>query len=222
MSAPATIAIDAVVHDVERPALEAACRQLAECLEAASGGHWIVRVRFHDSASDDHIDGSPLVVASLLRDIERAHEPLEAIERRWRRELAALAATPSRTILLCTILRCLASVEDRDALLGPVERIRRLNLLAINLSHELGIGVADIDQVLAHVGARPLRTDCRLGGPAAPEIAAYAIVRRLLTLGVDSLIPPAIAERASSVHASRWSPGQVLRRLRRVDESRVA
>jgi hypothetical protein len=82
--------------------------------------------------------------------------------------------------------------------------------------------VADIDQTLAHVGARRLRTDCRLGGPAAPEIAAYAIVRRLLTLGADALIPSTIAERASSVHALRWAPGQVLRGLHRVEESPVA
>ena len=124
-------------------------------------------------------------------------------------------------IVLCTVLRCVVANGDRDELMGPLERIRRLNLLAINLSHDLGVAIADIDQMLAHVGARRARTDCRLGGAAAPEIAAYAIVRRLLTLGVDSLIPPAIAERACSVHAVRWAPGQVLRRLYR-EESGVA
>ena len=98
-------------------------------------------------------------------------------------------------ILLCTIFRHVADPAP-DVAANERERIRRLNLLAIELSHDTGAAVVDFDRVFAHLGARPLATDHTLTGRVAAEVAAHALVANILDAGLDEIVPAEIQERA--------------------------
>lgn len=231
MSNAPTLLIDAVVAESERPALLAAAEQLQESLLAASGDAWKVAVEFSSSlaavADVAGRDAPAIVVASLLPDLARDHEPLAATEARWRNGLAALAANGSAAVFLCTIFRRpdaaaseiespsaaglarLSAANETPALRAAVlERIRRLNLLAIALSHATGAGVIDIDRLFAHLGARALGTNHRLTGSLAAEVAAYAIVSSILGFGLDDLIVPEVQEQARRFQGAPWDVGR--------------
>lgn len=200
MTAPAPFLIDAVVSDSERPALLAVAEQLRDCLLAASGNPWQVVVRFRESlAAIDAQDRPAVVVASLLPELDRDDETIAATQARWHAQLSSLAGEPRSAILICTIFRHVAAptADAPDARVATRERIRRLNLLAIDLSHDTGAGVVDIDRVFSRLGARPLGTDHRLTGPVAAEVAAHAIVASILGAGLDRVMSPEIQERAA-------------------------
>jgi hypothetical protein len=221
MTSRRALLIDAVVDDAERPALVAASEQFGECLGAASGSDWQIRLRFRDSVSAiDPREPPTVAIASLLPEIARYDDSLSAIEERWREHLQSLAQYAIPAVFLCTIFRYVAANAPERNLDSPpttIERIRRLNLFAAELSHDSGAGVIDIDRVFAHLGARQLKTDYRLTGPIAAEVAAYAIVSSVLAFGLDDLIPPEIQERAREFQGSLWQIGALLnRRLSRV------
>ena len=73
--------------------------------------------------------------------------------------------------------------------LAILERIRRLNLMAIELSQASGANVIDIDGVLAFIGALPLGTDYLLASPIAAAVAGDAIVSALLGGIPDEALP---------------------------------
>lgn len=232
MNAPASLLIDAIVSDTERPALVAASEQLRECLGAASGSTWPVAVRFRDSlAAIDAHDRPTVVIASLLPELALNSEPLAATEARWREQLLSLAPMAIPAVLICTIFRRLANpgadpvatqlanpVPDRPPTRPPdsqgptLERIRRLNMLAIELSHDTGAGIVDIDRMFAHLGARPLATDHRLAGRVAAEVAAYTIVSSIVGFGLDDVISPQIQERAQQFRGDLWDVGRFIER----------
>ena len=196
----APLVIDAIVADTERPALESAADQLRECLHAATDDDWPVTLRF--CATLDAVDAHArptVVVASLLPELDATRESLAATEARWRAQLSSLPQEPRPLLLLCTVFRFVSESysDSPDVRQATRERIRRLNLLAIDLSHDTGAGVVDIDRAFSHLGARPLATDHRLTGRIAAEIAAHAIVARILGAGLDDLIPPDVQERAA-------------------------
>jgi hypothetical protein len=209
MSVAAPLLIEAVVHDVERPALVAASEQLEECLGTATDGAWPIRLSFRGSAAE--VDGPSrptIVVLSLLPEVAGNDEPLSRTEARWRERLASLAGAGIPCVLICTIFR---HVPENERSL-TIERIRRLNLLAAELSHDTGVGVADIDRVLAFLGGRALQTDYRLGGPMAAEVAAYTIVASILAAGLDDFIPPDVQDRARKYQGSIREIGALVRR----------
>lgn len=232
MNAPAPMLIDAVVDDAERAALVAASEQLSECLGAAAGSPWPVEVRFRDSLTSIVAHDRPtVVVSSLLPELVRTSEPLAATEARWREQLRSLASMAIPAVLICTIFRRLAEpvVDPAAARLatqlaspasersldsrGPtLERIRRLNLLAIELSSDTGAGIVDIDRMFAHLGARPLATDHRLTGRVAAEVAAYTIVSSIVGFGLDDAISPQIQERAQQFQGDLWDVGRFIER----------
>ena len=71
--------------------------------------------------------------------------------------------------------------------------------MAIRLSHALGVWVIDWDRALAHVGARALSCDYRLGGRLAAEVAGHQVAWALLSYGIDAA-PPQAQERAKTFH----------------------
>jgi hypothetical protein len=80
---------------------------------------------------------------------------------------------------------------------SPVlERIRRLDLMAVRLSRELGIGVVDIDRAFAHIGARALGSDYRMSGVLAAEVAGHTLAWSLLSFGLDDALDPELQEKA--------------------------
>jgi hypothetical protein len=193
MTSPAPLLIEAIVHKTERPALVAASKQLADCLAAAADGTWPIELRFRESVPPTGLrDGRAVVVTSLLLEIPGRDEPLPQTEARWRDQLLSLMETSDLSAVICTVFR---HVADRES--SPItERIRRLNLIAAELSHDTGAGVVDIDRVFSYFGARQLQTDYRLGGALAAEVAGRTVASGILAAGLDDLIPPDIQERA--------------------------
>jgi hypothetical protein len=206
MTAPPPLAIEAVVHPVERPTLVAATRQLADVLSTASGVPYSIALRFGDAlASVGRQEGRrAIIVASLQLEVPGRDEPLSETETRWRDGLSSLTAPDLASAFVCTIFRHVAG-PDRAAI---IERIRRLNLLAATLSHDTGVNVIDIDRLFALAGARKLQTDYRLGGPRAAEFAGHTIVAGILAAGLDDFFPPEIQERA------KQAQGAMLERLK--------
>jgi len=198
MTALPELVIEAVVHELERPALQRAARQLVDALSTAGGSPQSATLRFrHSLAAITPSSEHPIVVASLLREIE-TQEPLAQTEVRWRDQLLSLERLRIGSFV-CTVFRHVASSE-RPSL---VERIIRLNLLAVQLSHATGAGVIDIDRIFSYFGGRLLQTDYRLGGRIATEMAAHTIVAGILAFGLDDIIPPDVQERAQKVQAGR-------------------
>lgn len=197
MESPTPVLIAAVVDDAERPALVAASEQLSECLSAASGVLWPVGIRLLDSIAD--IQRPTVIITSLLPEVARADEPISLTEARWRRDLSKLMELAVPSVFVCTVFRFVAKQSkpgQLDARPRKLERIRLLNLLAAQLSHDIGINVIDIDSIFAHAGARQMQTDYRLAGAVAAEVAAYTIVVGILAVGLDDIIPIDVQERA--------------------------
>jgi hypothetical protein len=192
MTSPPPLAIEAFVHEAERPALAAASRQLADSLSAATGAAHSVALRFSETLPVVALGGGRrVVVGSMLVEIPGRGESLDQTEVRWRDQLAALKDPP----FLCTIFRY-AGNRESPAL---VERFRRLNFMAIHLSHATGAAVVDIDRTFGYFGARQLQTDYRLGGRLAAELAGHAIVASILAGGLDDVVPADAQERAQKV-----------------------
>jgi hypothetical protein len=203
MNSPESLGIEAVVDDTERSAVAAAADQLGEALEAATGHASPVALRFRESLTAVGPPEAPtIVIASFLPDVERLDEPIAATEARWRDGVASLG-NGFLGVFACTVFRCVNtnSLRRRDRSFPAItERIRRLNLLAAELSHDTGVGVIDIDRVFTHVGARELDTDYRLTGPMAADVAAHAIVSVLLAMALDEVATPDVQNRARHFH----------------------
>jgi hypothetical protein len=218
MAPPAPIVIDAVVADTERPAIIAACEQLHECLRVAAGRAWPIELRFRPAAAAIVTAPLPtLAIVSLLPDLARGDEPPAERAARWRAALTPLICVVP-AVFVCTIFRHVAAGGAPEAPadgIRLVERIRRLNLFAAELSHDTGAGVLDLDRVLAHIGARELQSDYRLTSRIAAEVAGHAIVAGLLAVGLDDIVPPDVQQRAQQYQGNLWGIyAYVDRRLR--------
>jgi hypothetical protein len=213
VTAPAPIVIEVAAGEPERPALLAGAQQLAESLAAATGADWPIQLRFWDPDGAITPSGSrSVVILSLVREVDR-DEPFSAIEARLRVRLTDLAGDGA-PVLVCTIFR---QVAERRTPEGSrrLDRIRRLNRMTAELSHDLGITVVDIDRAFAHIGGRVLATDYRLGGRLAAEVAGHTLVWSLLSLGLDDMISPEVQERATTFHGG-------LREINRLVSRRLA
>lgn len=192
---PAPIQIEALVDQTERQGLIAAAEQLNEALTAASGEAWPIQLRFHATLEPASLASLAVVVVSLLPALAQIDEPWPSVEARWRSLATSLMESGVSMVFLCTIFR---RTTDRATRARLVERIRRLNLLAIDLSHDLGLTVVDIDRVFAHIGGRTLQCDFRPTGPIAAEVAGYVVARAFLSAGLDEAVPPDVQERAKA------------------------
>lgn len=192
------IVIDAAIAGVERAVVAVFADQLTECLAHVSGERWQVDTRVHDDiAAIAPGDGSQVVVASLQSELDR-DDAIDAIGMRWRERIDALMPQAA-AVLLVTIARRVASPLPAiaGAAVPTIERIRRLDLLAVELSHATGASVADVDRLVAHVGARALGADHRLDNPMAAELAAWVILAALVAQGaLDAWAGDGASERA--------------------------
>jgi hypothetical protein len=194
VNAPLPIVIEAEVAETERPAILAGAQQFAEALAAATGAEWPIQLRFWTpgEAAAASAPGAVLVL-SLLPEVAR-DEPFAETESRWRTRLADLVMGAS-PVLLCTVFRHVAERRAPDGL-RILERIRRLNRMVLELSHDFGVSVVDIDRAFAHIGGRTLQTDYRLSGRLAAEVGGHSLAWTLLALGLDDVIPPEVQDRA--------------------------
>jgi hypothetical protein len=196
----------------EESVARAAALQLCDCLAAATGTRWSLSLSLPQEMPPPAKLNGAIIVDSLSRELSVRDEPIAVTRDRWRARLAAYAAAGCKMALICTIFRHVADPGERGVLL---ERIRRLNLLAAELSRETGVGVVDIDRLFALFGARWLHSDYRLSGAIAAEVAGHAIVTALFTGGLDGWVPAEVEHRAKAFHGELSDiPAIVERRLR--------
>lgn len=186
--------LQALVTMAERPIVFRAAKMLAGCLTTAGEATWSIDYAFADEIGDLDPAGPAIVITSLLQEVERLDEPWAAHEARLRELYTELSRDPERSVYVCTVFRHIDAATPRrqDRLL----RIRRLNLLAATLSHELGVLVADLDRDLADTGAQNLQTDYRLQGPYATAAAAKSLALTMLLVGLDHAVPFDAQEKA--------------------------
>lgn len=199
MSTPAQIIIAAQVDQVEQPGLIAAANQLSGCLNAASNAQaWQVHLQFHAFGTEMTVSPPPsAIIVSLLPETERIGEFIVETKARWRTYLSSLQAAGS-PVFVRTVFRHVPD-RNRDGVIMPLlEQIRRLNCMAAELSHELGVAVIDIDRAFAHIGGRVLKTDYRLAGKLASEVSGHTTVWSLLSFGLDDAIDPDLQEKAKA------------------------
>jgi hypothetical protein len=194
-----TILLQAMVGAGEAPAVSRAAELIAESLE----GGVRVEVAFLDRIEAMDATAEPrLLVTSLLGDAGDLDETWADCERRVRNRYAALVQDPGLILYVCTIFRHIGGRSPRgDRALA--RRIRGLNLLAANLSREIGLIVADFDRALADLGGAVLRTDWRLGGPHAAEACAACLASVVLQTGLDGIVSAVALDSAARSLASR-------------------
>ena len=200
MADPSPITLVALCDPVERPGLIAAAELLNECLGAASGGQaWPVRLNLLPPGSTVASETAPTaIITSLLIETLRPDEPIEATTARWRAHLQQLIGAGA-PVFVRTVFRHVQGRAADGSATPMLERIRRLNLMAAELSNELGVAVIDIDRAFAHIGGRVLQTDYRLSGVLAAEVAGQTTVWSLLSFGLDDVIDPDVQEKAKAV-----------------------
>lgn len=182
------VQLHALVTEGERPIVRSAAALLSAEI-AKAGAPFDLRCAFPRSLDDVGADGPAIVVASLLAEAEDVSEAWPAVAARLRASYGQAALRGDLRLFVCTVLRHAGpggSPEDRQA---RRIRIRRLNLLAADLSRETGLQVIDLDRALSDVGARALRTDFRLEGMLAGQAAARCIALTLLSAGLDEHAP---------------------------------
>jgi len=175
----------------EGGALMLAVEQLRQLFARADQREW----KFECDLQQGREREAPAIyIVSLLGKLDGEREPIEDVRRRLREEIRTMMNREAR-VFLCTVFRAC----EGDA--PTIERIRRLNLLVAQLSHELDCGVIDFDRTFADIGARPLQTSYNLEGRPAREVAAYAIVKTLFAAGAfDDRIPAETVDQARALH----------------------
>lgn len=215
MTGSRPILLQAVVSAAEQAAVRRAAEQLSASLGDAAGGPCPVDCAFPPDLDSVNRAAKPtILLTSLLAEVDAAGEPWPATERRLRSIYRALGADGRLIVLVSTVLRHVApgeassgaAEEIPDRILARRVRIRRLNLLAADLSRETGCLVIDIDRTLADIGAQALRTDYRLAGPYAAGAAAKAIAMTLLSAGLDDVVPVEVQEAARATIAAFQPP----------------
>jgi hypothetical protein len=186
MSDPVTISLKAVVvNGNERAAVSIAATLLENNLSVAAGEPFAVQCQFE--ASLDALKGSGeacVIIASLLTEVANHQKSWTEVESRLRESYRELTSTDGAVVFLCTVFRHVASGESADQ--SRLIRIRRLNLLAAELSRETGLFVIDLDRALADIGAIKLQTDYRLDGKHAADAVAKIIALAVVSAGLDS------------------------------------
>jgi hypothetical protein len=200
MDATTLIIIKAQVEPAEHSGLIAAAEQLSDCLNAASNTQtWKVRVQFY--ALGTNIDPSPphsAIIVSLLPETKHVTESITETKARWLTYLGGLQSI-GPPVFVRTVFRHVRDRTEDGGATNLVERIRRLNRMAVELSHELGIAVIEIDRAFAHIGGRALESDYGLTGPLAAEVSGHTTVWSLLSFGLDDIVDPGLQEKAKEL-----------------------
>lgn len=124
-----------------------------------------------------------MIITSLLSEVAHHQEPWAETESRLRQSYLDLTSADGAVVFLCTVFRHVASGESGDQ--SQLIRLRRLNLLAAELSRETGLFVIDLDRALADIGAFKLQTDYRLDGKYAADAVAKVIALAVVSAGLD-------------------------------------
>lgn len=214
---PPTIDLDVLAPlAAEHPPFQAAAGQLAHWLGTASKVNHPIKLNLRKTLDLREIGGPGAIVISLLNEVSSIHLPYADVAARWHRQAAAVIAATSRPVFYCTVFRHvpMPAHPPQGWSRAPIlERIRRLNLLAVELSQATGAGVIDIDRTLAHFGAAPLRTDYTLAGKQGAEATGDVIAGALLGAGLDDLVDAETLEKARQLHGGLEGLTKRLHRL---------
>jgi hypothetical protein len=124
--------------------------------------------------------------------------PWGDVEQDLRTSYAALCEQGD-PVMICTIFRHVEVADDPEKADQIRLRLRRLNLLATELSREYGALVIDLDRILADIGARRLQTDYRLGGAVAVDVSGKAMALSVVTNAIDAFAPVDVQDAARVV-----------------------
>lgn len=185
----------AAVTANEQAILDRAAGHLADALSRAAGESWSCPCTF--AAEPQAPDGAVLVTSLLpaLADLDR---PWPAVEQALHATYKALGESGSMVMIL-TILRHVDATEEAGRAAHLRRRIRKLNLLATELSRQYGAFVIDLDRALADVGGRHLKTDFRLGGSLAAEFASKIVALSIATNALDAFVAVKIQDKACAI-----------------------
>jgi hypothetical protein len=202
MTGKAHISIAAFVSENEQAAVRLAADHIARALSQAADAPWTCDCVFAPKMETlpRHSEAS-ITIASLLPELQAIEEPWPEAEKRLRTTCATLCKGGA-PVFLCTILRHVGRDAEPDAANALMIRIRRLNLLAAEISRETGAYVIDLDRILADIGARRLQTDYRLAGDAAAEMAGHFIALTLVENALDAFVPFEIQDAAREILTS--------------------
>jgi hypothetical protein len=209
MTASQPIVLQAVVSAAEQAAVRQAAEQLAASLTKVAGATYAVECAFPSTL--DAVDRSvrpAILLTSLVGEVDTPGEAWPATEQRLRATYKTLCDDGRLMVFISTVLRQVPTDGPSDAAMARRIRIRRLNLLAPELSRETGCFVVDVDRTLADIGAAPLKTDFRLGGPFAAAAAGKSIAMTLLSAGLDDAVPIDVQERARGLIAAYRPPSE--------------
>jgi hypothetical protein len=176
------------VTENEYAIVQEAAVRLRSLLHTADSPAWTSDVRPVPKAED--LGGEPaaaIYILSLAKQLDYPLAPWDEIAAALRLRVKVLSASGPKVVLL-TIFRHVAARDNADIERDILVRIRRLNLLAVELSNEFGVSVADLDRDFANVGGLPLATDYRLGGEAAKGMAAWALIRCVIVNALDGTV----------------------------------
>lgn len=203
MTGPRTLSLIAAASGNEAGAVQAAGSRLAACLGEADGSSWTVGVEFApDRGSLAASPPDAICVISLAAPLADLDAPWAEVEAGLHADLAALSAQDRRVVLL-NVLRHIEPGGDPAEDHRRLVRLRRLNLLAAQLSQTFSVSVADVDRDLADVGARRLETDYRLGGAAAADLAGWTLAACILANALDGLASFEVQDAAIAANLAR-------------------
>jgi hypothetical protein len=129
-----------------------------------------------------------------LPEVANYRQPWPEVADRLSKTLHALASVESAPVFLCTVFRHVPG-SDEDAQ-SRLIRIRRLNLLAAELSRQTGLFVIDLDRCLADIGGAKTGTDYRLEGLNATKVAGREMALAIASAGLDAYVPFEIQDAA--------------------------
>lgn len=202
MSKKNHISISAFVSEDQRAAIQLATTHFAQALSQAAGVPWTCDCVFRPDMEALRQDGeSAIIITSLLTEMGKIEEPWPQVEQRLRAAYAVLGES-GNPVFICTVLRHVSRDEEPEPATARRIFIRRLNLLAAEISRETGAYVIDLDRVMADIGARRLKTDYRLTGNAAVEMAGHFIALTLINNALDSLVSFEVQDAAREILTS--------------------
>lgn len=143
-------------------------------------------------------------VVSLLPFATAIERPWSEVAEQLQTAFTSLAETGDPVFVL-TVFR---GGTDRGADAGQalLQRIRRLNLLATELSRVHGALVVDIDRVFADIGGVRLGTDYRLTGDLAAQVAGRELALVIVANGLDLFVPYEAQKRAAAWIEAQQAP----------------
>jgi hypothetical protein len=198
MTDPVTITLKAIVDRGEQAAITQAATLLQRCLSAAAAGPVAVRCQFENSFDAVTASAEPcVVIASLLLEVANYQQPWPTVVDRLSKTYRELASADPTSVFLCTVFRHVPA-DDFDAQ-SRLIRIRRLNLLAAELSRETGLSVIDLDRCLADIGAVNLQADYRLQGLQAAGVVSREIALAIVSAGLDAYLPFEVQDTAKAL-----------------------